>query len=90
MEQIREEFGELSLGTQEGREREKGKLKEAVEGNIEDMERRLAERVETRCERQGDLLREQGERIRSLEAGRAPVGPVSQDRVGGLPDAGCA
>ena len=61
MEQIREEFGELSLGTQEGREREKGKLKEAMEGKIEDMERRLAECVETRCEKQGDLLRERGE-----------------------------
>ena len=52
------------------------------------MGRKLAERMETRCERQEDLLREQGENILSLEAGRAPVGPASQDRVGGLPDAG--
>ena len=52
------------------------------------MGRRLAECVETRCERQGDLLREQGERICSLKADRAQVGPVSQGRVGGLPDAG--
>ena len=87
MEQIREEFGELSLGTQEGRGREE-ELKGAVERKIEDMGRKLAERVETRCERQEDLLREQGEKIRSLEAGRAPVGPASQDRVSGLPDAG--
>ena len=40
------------------------------------------------CEKQGVLLREQGGRIRSLEADRAQVGPVSQGGVGGLHDAG--
>ena len=88
MEQVREEFGELSLETQEGREQEKGELNEVMEGKIGDMERRLARCVETQCEKQGVLLREQGERIRSLEADRAQVGPVLQGGVGGLPDAG--
>ena len=46
--------------TQEGRKRERGEFNEVVEGKMEDMERRLAKCVETQCEKQGVLLREQG------------------------------
>ena len=56
---------------------------------MEDMERRLVKCVETQCEKQGALLREQGGRIYPPppEADRAQGGPVSQGGVGGLPDA---
>ena len=59
-----------------------------MEGKIEDKEMKLAKCVETQCERQGVLLREDGERIRSLEADHGQVGPVSRGEVGGLHDAG--
>ena len=86
--QVKDGLGKLSLGTPEGREQEKGEFKKVMEGKMEDMERRLVKCVETQCEKQGVLLREQGGRICSLEADRAQVGPVSQGGVGGLPDAG--
>ena len=52
------------------------------------MEVELAKRVETRCEKQDGLLEEQEERIRSLEADRGHVGPVSLGEVRGLHDVG--
>ena len=59
-----------------------------METKIEDMEVKLAKCAETQCERQGVLLLEQGERIRSLKADRGQVGPVSLGEVRGLHDAG--
>ena len=59
-----------------------------MEGKVEDMKVELVDCVETRCRRQDGLLMEQGERIRSLEADRNQVGPVSLNEVRGLHDAG--
>ena len=58
--QVKDRLGKLSLGTPEGGEQEKGEFKKVMEGKMEDMERRLVKCVETQCEKQGVLLREQG------------------------------
>ena len=59
-----------------------------MEGKVEDMKVELVDCVETRCKRQDGLLMEQRERIRSLEADRNQVGPVSLNEVRGLHDVG--
>jgi len=80
IEQVKDRFGELPIGTQQGREREREELHRVMEGQkqietkIEGMEEKLVRCVEAQCERQGVLLREQGERICSPRGGSCPGG----------------
>ena len=58
-----------------------------MEGKVKDIKTELVECIETRCKRQDGLLKEQREKIRSLEADRDQVSPVSPNEVGRLHDA---
>ena len=55
-----------------------------MEGKGRDITTEFVECIETRCKRQDGLLKEQREKIRSLEADRDQVSPVSLNEVGRL------